>query len=184
MDRRQKKTREAIFNAFCDLLSKKHYDKITVAEIISAADIGRATFYSHFETKDFLLKALCEELFCHLFDAAIGDTTRHKHIFECEAPPSLLLHLLENIKKNDRNILRLLSCKNNEFFLRCFKENLKILIEKNITAFKSDNPKSLPMDFWVNHITASFVECVNWWIESSLEIPPEKLLEYFEALIK
>ena len=68
MDRRQKKTRENIFKAFIELLSKKHYNNITVGEIIERADVGRATFYSHFETKDFLLKELCEELFCHIFD--------------------------------------------------------------------------------------------------------------------
>ena len=70
MDRRTRKTREAIFKAFTDLLSLKGFDGITVSEIIEKADVGRATFYAHFETKDFLLKELCEELFCHIFDQA------------------------------------------------------------------------------------------------------------------
>ena len=68
MDRRQKKTRQAIFNAFIKLLSKKNYNNITVGEIIQVADVGRATFYSHFETKDYLLKDLCIELFDHVFN--------------------------------------------------------------------------------------------------------------------
>ena len=70
MDRRQRKTREAIFSAFTQLLSEKDLTQITVGDIIRQADVGRATFYAHFETKDYLLKALCEELFCHIFDAA------------------------------------------------------------------------------------------------------------------
>ena len=69
MDRRQKRTRKAIFIAFNELLSNKAYDKITVQEIISAADIGRTTFYAHFDTKEALLEALCEDLFLHIKDS-------------------------------------------------------------------------------------------------------------------
>ena len=59
MDRRQRKTRQLVLSAFTELLSKKKYSDITVGEIIEKADVGRATFYAHFETKDFLLKELC-----------------------------------------------------------------------------------------------------------------------------
>jgi len=179
MDRRQKKTREAIFNAFCELLSKKHYNQITVGEIIERADVGRATFYAHFETKDFLLKELCEELFCHIFDAMEEGGERHKHIFECNAPSSVFLHLLQHLQRNDRNILHLLICENNELFLKYFKDNLKLLIQKQLPRFSEKKPSALPESFWINHISATFVESVRWWIENGMKESPETISEYF-----
>ena len=179
MDRRTRKTREAIFKAFGELLSKKSFEQITVSEIIDAADIGRATFYAHFETKDFLLKELCHELFCHIFDSVSEEKNGHRHIFEFEEPSPVFLHLFRHLQKNDNNILRLLSCENNDLFLRYFKENLLILVENQISLFDTKKRESLPESFLVNHIASTFVETVRWWISNGKKESPEQITEYF-----
>lgn len=179
MDRRQRKTREAIFSAFTDLLSKKEFNQITVGEIIEKADIGRATFYAHFETKDFLLKELCEELFCHIFDATNDRQSEHKHIFECDAPDSVFLHLFRHLQKNDNNILGLLSCQNNELFLQYFKSNLKNLVTTQLPLFESKKSEKLPKSFWINHISSTFVETLKWWLANGRKESPETITEYF-----
>ena len=183
MDRRQKKTREAIFNAFTELLSKKHYNQITVGEIIEKADVGRATFYAHFETKDFLLKDLCEELFCHVFDATEDGEEKHRHIFSCDAPSSVILHLLQHLQKNDNRLLDLLACENNELFLRYFKENLIRLIKKRPHLFGGEKPRELPDDYWINHIAATFVETISWWLRNGMNESPQLLANYFYTAI-
>lgn len=179
MDRRQKKTREAIFAALITLLSKKDFGQITVGEIINQADVGRATFYSHFETKDFLLKELCEELFCHIFDATNNQHSEHKHIFDCDAPDSVFVHLLQHLQKNDNNILELLSSQNNELFLRYFKINLQKLVVSQLPLFEARKNEKLPDSFWINHITSTFVETVRWWIDNGMKESPETITEYF-----
>ncbi len=179
MDRRQKKTRDAIFKAFISLLSKKHFTRITVSDIIDCANIGRATFYAHFETKDFLLKELLKELFDHIFESDSGTENAHNHIFDCDAPDSVFLHLFLHLKKNDNNILDLLSCPNNDLFLSYFKENLKELVRNQLTVFKIDKPENLPEDFWINHISATFVETANWWAHNKMKESPEVINEYF-----
>ena len=184
MDRRQKKTREAIFNAFTALLSKKHYNQITVGEIIEKADVGRATFYAHFETKDFLLKALCEELFCHIFDATEVGGEKHRHIFNCQAPSSVILHLLQHLQKNDNKILDLLSCESNELFLRYFKENLRVLIEKRPQFFCGEPPQGIPAKYWINHISVTFVETVRWWIDNGMQESAQTIADYFDRAVR
>ena len=178
MDRRQRKTREAIFSAFIGLLSQKDFGQITVGEIIDRADVGRATFYAHFETKDFLLKALCEELFCHIFDAANHEHDHH-HIFDCDAPESVFLHLFQHLQKNDNHILDLLSGQNNGLFLGYFKTNLQRLAASQLPLFEDRKSGKLPADFWTNHIAATFVETVIWWIDNGMRESPETITEYF-----
>ena len=177
MDRRIRKTREAVFSAFCNLLSKKHFEEITVAEIIEAADVGRATFYSHFETKEYLLKELCEELFCHIFDCA-KKRTDHRHIFECNSTNPVFLHLFEHFYNDDNRIRSLLCSQNNALFLRYFKQGLIKMLEQYDIPPKC-RYASLPRDYAINHIAASFVETVNWWSQNKMTESPAVICGYF-----
>lgn len=182
MDRRQRKTREAIFKAFTELLSQKEFNNITVGEIIERADVGRATFYAHFETKDYLLKELCEELFCHLFDSMNGQHN-HRHIFECDAPDSVFLHLFYHLQKNDNQILELLSGENNQLFLCYFKTGLTQLVKSQIKTLTKEKHKDLPQDFLINHIASTFVETVRWWVLGGCEQSSETITQYFLSAI-
>jgi AcrR family transcriptional regulator len=177
MDRRQRKTRDAIFKAFIQLLSQKNCNDITVGEIIDLADVGRATFYAHFETKDFLLKDLCAELFDHLF-CEEGESGYFCGV-HCEGCNSVFLHLFKHIKENDNNLARLLSSKNNDLFLEYFKSGVKRLVIKSVSDFAARKPAILPEDFWVNHVTATFIETLRWWLEQKMKQSPELITEYF-----
>ncbi len=183
MDRRQRKTREAIFAAFSALLDKKDFARITVGEIIEEADVGRATFYAHFETKDDLLRELCGELFCHLFDGMNGEHPEHRHIFDCDAPSSVFLHLFRHLQKNDNSILELLSSRNNELFLGYFKSNLRQLAESQRPLFAHRKDSRLPDSLWTDHIASVFVETVRWWLANGRKESPEILTEYFFMVV-
>ncbi len=56
IDPRVVKTREALLQAFNELLQEKTYKKITVQEITERARVNRATFYAHFYNKEELAK--------------------------------------------------------------------------------------------------------------------------------
>lgn len=158
--------------------------KITVQEIIDAANIGRTTFYAHFETKDDLLKALCEELFGHIISSAMDCTHTHGLYSNNNVPESVFCHLLQHLQENENNIPELLSCENSDLFLRYFKDNLKELLQNQFVNQNRRNNKDIPQDFLVNHITGSFVEMVLWWIKNQMKEPPEKLDKYFRAVIE
>ena len=184
MDRRQQKTRAAIFTAFSALLAEKSYSKITVQDIIDAANVGRTTFYAHFETKDDLLKALCEELFGHIISSAADCTHTHGLYSDRNAPESVFCHLLQHLQEDENNILELLSCESSEVFLRYFKDSLNELIQNQFVNQNRKNNMDIPQNFLVNHISGSFVEMVLWWIKGRMKQPPEELDRYFRAVIE
>ena len=183
MDRRQKRTRDAIFVAFTSLLSKKHYNQISVQEIIDLANIGRTTFYAHFETKDYLLKDLCEELFAHIIGSSMGQIDDYHLNCNC-IEDTVFSHLLCHLKVNDRNIIELLTSQNNEIFLRYFKCNLKKLIITQYANKGLINYNNLPQDYVINHIASSFVETVEWWLKDNNDKSPQEITEYFLTITR
>lgn len=183
MDRRQKKTRDAIFRAFTALLAEKSYHQIAVQDIIDAADVGRTTFYAHFETKDYLLKDMCAELFGHIIDTAMGLPHSHYHC-SSEASDSVFLHLLRHLQENDNHILELLSSQNNEIFLRYFKSDLKELIRTQYADAGKLKNANLPEAYLINHIAATFVETVAWWVSRKMQETPEEVTACFLAVIE
>lgn len=183
MDRRQRKTREAIFRAFTESLSQKDFSQITVGEIIQRADIGRATFYAHFETKDSLLKEFCQELFCHIFDTENNSGCGHRHIFDCDGSDSVFLHLFQHLQNDDNHIISLLSSQNNELFLRYFRSDLEALIESQLPLFEGRKSKEIPEAFWKNHIVSTFVDTLKWWIHNGRKESPQVITEYFFAVV-
>jgi len=54
-DRRTQKTKKYLAAALVELILEKGYDTITIQEIIDRANVGRSTFYSHYESKEQLL---------------------------------------------------------------------------------------------------------------------------------
>ena len=184
MDRRQQKTRKAIYEAFTALLAEKSYSHITVQEIIDAADVGRTTFYAHFETKDDLLKSVCEELFGHIMVSAMDAAHSAGLYSDQSAPQSVFCHLLQHLQKNDNNILGLLSGKSGDLFLQYFKDSMNQLIRERFTVRSPKLKAEVPQDFLVNHVTGSFVEMVNWWIKGHMQQTPEELDRYFRAVIE
>lgn len=83
MDRRQQKTRAAIFNAFTALLGHKNYSSITVQEIIDEANIGRSTLQHIEQNHNNILGLLsCEnsEIFLRYFKNSLNELVQTQFI--------------------------------------------------------------------------------------------------------
>ncbi len=174
MDRRQRKTRKAIFDAFTTLLEGKTYSSITVQDIIDEADISRSTFYAHFETKDELLKALSTEIFEHVFSENISREKTHDFSGTASNFREEITHLLYHLKDSGRYVRRILSCDSGEIFMNYFKEYLEKAFGKELDKVETDIPK----DYILNHMVCDFAETVRWWMRND-KYSPEDVCRFF-----
>lgn len=62
MDRRKRKSKQAIFEACLQLVASKEFESITIQEITDIADVNRGTFYSHYTDKYDMLNHYEDEL--------------------------------------------------------------------------------------------------------------------------
>ena len=177
MDRRQEKTRAAIFDALVGLLDEKEYGRITVREIIDRANVGRTTFYAHFDTKDDLLREMCEELFAHIFAAA--KTGGHVHGGQAHAGDEAFLHVLYHVRENDRGIRTLLARDTTGTARRFFREGVWGIVSARLG---DASVTSVPRDYLIGHLTSGFVATVLWWMHGGCALEPEQVARYHEAV--
>jgi len=175
MDRRQQKTRGAIFKALSTLLETKRYSNITVQEIIDEANIGRSTFYAHFQTKDELLKTMCTDIFSHVFSNELMSEKTHDFSYEKNGLESKLTHILYHLKDSEKNIVGILSCESGELFMGYFKGYLTEMFSKYLNTKKVN----APTDFVLNHFVGGFSETVKWWIDNKMIYTPEDTAKYY-----
>lgn len=62
LDRRVRKTRKLLQDALIELVSEKGYESVSIREILDRANVGRSTFYAHFQDKDELLHSILDRL--------------------------------------------------------------------------------------------------------------------------
>src|SRR6266545_1260869 len=62
LDRRVQKTRKLLQDALIELVVEKSYESVSIREILDRANVGRSTFYAHFQDKDQLLHSILDRL--------------------------------------------------------------------------------------------------------------------------
>lgn len=184
MDKRIIKTKEAIFEAFFDLLNESTFQQISVGDIIEKANIGRSTFYSHFTSKDDLLTAVCQHLFDHVFVTASYaehrlDENNTKNFEDSLA--DRVAHLFYHFKQNDDKVLTLFRL-NDDYFRRNLREQLAQHLSPAVKDYFFKGSQ-LPPLLLQQHIISTFITCLSWWLRDAPEKSTEEMSQFFSELI-
>ena len=172
MDRRQRKTRKSIYKAFESLMMREHYGSVTVAQIIERADIGRSTFYAHFETKDELLDQMCAEMFAHIFEGVNELCVTHANL-QTTCLSGVLAHLLYHLRDSHSGVCGKLISEGEPHFCMHFTRELSTLLERRVELPEKNAALRRAM------LSAAFLQAVTWWFAHGTQLSPEEVAECF-----
>ena len=166
------KTRKAIYTAFLQLLNQKNFESITVQDIIDLADVGRSTFYSHYESKELLLDELCRYLFHHLFEREENITTN-----------AYLTHIFSHFKKNQDHVTSLLFSKN-DYFLRQLQKELEHHVYPMVAEDLQVSYPNIPASYLKHYVVTNFIETLTWWLKKGKSYTKQEVILFYLETLK
>lgn len=175
-DRRSRRTRLAIYHALQSLMAEKNYERITVQEIIRRADIGRSTFYHHFQTRDEVLRALCADIFTHVFEPEASP------IRDAAPAPSAtlrdkLIHTLSHLSDRELHLSSLLRSDEEGIFLHYFRKYAASILRSYIRAESS----GIPEELLLTSCASSLADMLRWWLSGHEEYSACEIADFYLA---
>lgn len=176
-DRRTQRTQQALIEALLDLMNVKHYDAISVKDIIEKANVGRSTFYAHYQTKDDLLKGGFERVLDLLLDQIVFDETGRS--LTLDTTP-LFRHAQGHAK-----LFRTLAWGSGfELITMQGQAALSEKIVQQLSPFVSKvGPPAVPLPVVAYSLAGSILLLLKWWLENDMPNSPEAMDGIVQQLI-
>ena len=174
IDRRILRTRNQLGDALMALLEERHFDDITVQDVLDRAKVGRSTFYVHYSDKQDLFLSDVEDF----FELCSGLLKRHNASPERLLPVQEVFAHVREMRDFYAAVVR--SGKVNEiqalgrgFFARSIDERLQ-----------SAGVKIDPMErsAKAHALAGSFFSLLDWWIDKGMKADPKEMDTLFHRM--
>lgn len=181
-DRRASRTQRALKDALVLLIQEKHYDEITVQDVIDRANVGRSTFYAHYRDKEDLFRSDWEG-----FLDGVADHIPWHRISEggrCIPLKEILCHMLEMrvfcmALARSRKI-DLLFKSGTTYLAKKMEEGLRAQLSPQ-SSTQSQAP--VPLAVLSNFLAGALFSQIKWWLDNGMSPAPERMDEIFHELV-
>ena len=176
-DRRVRRTKQRLDDALESLIIEKGYDKITVQDLIDRADVGRSTFYAHYETKDDLLISwtqLADDMELHM---------AHEQLDAGSAMPSLTL--FRHLGEHHHLYKAMLGGRGIDIVTEMIHSTLlghaTSVLERRPDA---NDQTTIPIEVRAGFLASSLLALLTWWLDNDMPYPAERMDEIYQDLTK
>ena len=180
-DRRVQRTQQLLRGALLSLIQEKGFEALSVQDIIDRANVGRATFYAHFDNKEDLLASgidgLRASLKEHQRQALSQSTAADERLFAFSH--ELFVHANEH-----RNVFQALVGKRSGAVIQQLLHKMLVdLARDEVKAMAARNDtNSMPMEAVVQFVAGGLFGLLMWWGNGKMRMPVEEVNALFRRL--
>jgi AcrR family transcriptional regulator len=176
-DRRVRRTRKLLHDAFLELVNEKGYEKTTIQDILDRADVGRSTFYVHYRDKEALLMASFDGMRDQL-ETELAQIPATSAI-DVTLPAALLF---EHAYRNQRVYRALCGRQGGALVQRYLRRLIGDLLRKHLRPQFSQAGTGVPADVAAEFYTNAALGLLVWWIDHEFCNGPTWLTATYRTL--
>jgi AcrR family transcriptional regulator len=177
-DRRTARTIAALRTALIELIIEKHYDSVTVQDIIDRANVGRSTFYSHFRDKEDLLVGDWKRLF-----QFIADNTNLSAKASPEQSVIPIERMFAHLKEMHALYRALVRSGKTDRLISVGSEYLAQKLEEKIKTTVEFHKLSIPAELLAHFLSLQFFGTLKWWLDRDMPYSPMEMDRFVQIMI-
>ncbi len=181
-DRRITRTRTALHEALTSLVKEKGYTAVTIEEITSRANLGRTTFYLHYQDKEDLLLESMEN---RLSDIVELITSQPLVIWFRKSNGKLMEMIFDSVKEN-QDIFAIIrqepSGKVYDRFRKIIAAISMRMIEESPWAQKKVSQLNISLDFIIDYFSGAMWSSILWWANNNFEPSAREMAKSFSKM--
>jgi AcrR family transcriptional regulator len=174
--RRIQRTRGLLQDALLELILEKGFDAVTVQDVIDRANVGRSTFYAHFQDKEDLLLSGFEHLRTQFEEHLKSETIAH------DSPWALSLSMFHHAQSQRRLYQALAGKQGGNIALAHIKKYLFNYLQSHLKKVLSKRNGGIPPEIVAHFITSSFISMLTWWLDNNSSYTAEQMNDFYLQL--
>jgi AcrR family transcriptional regulator len=179
-NRRVERTRELLQKALMELIAEHGYDAITIQDIVDRANLGRTTFYLHYNSKDELFMS-CHEAIISEFHLGLLHPLTRGELLSPQIPPEMT-SAYRHLEEGRALLSPIFQGKDSQLILRQIRDRSAREIEANLRAVFVEAESAIPLDILANYLAGAQIALMQWWLEKRRPHTPDNLTHAFHRL--
>lgn len=183
-DRRVRKSKRAIKQAFIQLLKENNLDCITIQQISDLADVNRGTFYLNYEDKYALLDEMeneqIEKIKGFVDIRKMDLSTKTSDRFIEDFANKIIKNVITHIEHNMEFYQVILNLERKSQI----EEQLADIVRSNIKHLigNKDNVFGIPENYYLSYVVGSMMSMIKYWVSDENRVSVEELVNYVSTI--